>query len=52
MKQLDINLVGILFGFGVTRQEDCIREAVFIVSPKKQYRGSFSPTIPATAEPL
>lgn len=30
---------------------DCIREAVLIVSPKKQYRGTFMPTIPATAGP-
>jgi len=28
-----------------------MREAVFTVSPKRQYRGIFSPTTPATTGP-
>lgn len=31
---------------------DCILEAVFTVSPKKQYLGTLIPTTPATAGPL
>lgn len=31
---------------------DCIREAVLMVSPKKQYLGILMPTTPATAEPV
>lgn len=31
---------------------DCILDAVLTVSPKKQYLGTFIPTIPATAAPV
>jgi hypothetical protein len=30
---------------------DCILDAVLTVSPKKQYLGTFIPTIPATTGP-
>lgn len=32
--------------------EDSIREAVFTVSPKRQYRGIFKPITPATHGPM
>jgi len=31
---------------------DSMREAVFTVSPNRQYRGIFSPTTPATTGPV